>query len=357
MLYKDLESAYSAKTYKLEVKNEIGIIRQKKIIPLKIFRPESGWLESNEPEDHLDEVAFKIKKNLKIIDNILCFSYKDLSLANRVKNENSNIDVLFLNKKGLIGDNFEEMEEEKIFKKIRSLKTKYNLVIIRHYLEHFEKIQGIMNALKSKMNRESICFLEVPDCDVFIRNKNPIFLWEQHRWYFTYSNMFNWLKIFGWVIFDSYSVNYKMEPSLCFYIRTALPIDRSKENKTKSYQNNESKISLELFDNYLKNWENYVKNSISKFAVIGIGHNTDRFIQWTNTRNRINYLIDDSSSKQGKFLAKCKIKITGNKEMFNRNTIILLGVHPRNSDNLKKNLLKKYNVKNIFSIFNNAPKS
>ena len=91
ILYKDLESAYSALTYKLEIKNERGIIRQKEIIPLRIFRPACGWIESNEPEDHLDKVAFEINKKFKMIDNILCFSYKDLSLANRVKRENTNI--------------------------------------------------------------------------------------------------------------------------------------------------------------------------------------------------------------------------------------------------------------------------
>ena len=118
ILYKDLESAYSAKKFKLGIKYEKGIIRQKEIIPLKILRPEFGWLESNEPEEHLDDVAFEINKTLKKIDNILCFSYKDLSLANRLKNENANIDVLFSNKKGLFSDHFEEMEEEEIFEKI-----------------------------------------------------------------------------------------------------------------------------------------------------------------------------------------------------------------------------------------------
>ena len=57
------------------------------------------------------------------------------------------------------------------------------------------------------------------------------------------------------------------------------------------------------------------------------------------------------------FLAKCKIEITNNKEIFDQNTTILLGVHPRNTEKLKGSLLKKYNVKNIFSIFQNAPKS
>ncbi len=353
ILYNDIESAYSAETYKLEIKKENGIFRQKEIIPLRVFRPECGWLESNEPEDHLDKVAFQLNKLNKTIDNILCFSYKDLSLANRVKNANSNIDILFSTKTGLFANHFEEMEEEEIFEKIKNLQTKYNLVIIRHYLEHFENIEEIMSALRLKMSDESICFLEVPDCDVFIKNKNPIFLWEQHRWYFTYSNILNWLKNLGWEIVKSYSVNYKMEPSLCFFIRA--PYSSIEKNNLISFKDNKNILSFGMFNGYLKDWERYIKNSSNKLALIGIGHNSDRFLQWTNSKNNINYLIDDAGEKQGKFLAKCKIKINRNKEILNQNTIALLGVHPRNTEKLKVNLQKKFNLKNIFSIFNSAP--
>ena len=356
ILYNDLESAYSAKTYKLQIKKEKGIIRQKEIIPLKLFRPECGWLESNEPEDHLDNVAFELNKSFEKIDNILCFSYKDLSLANRVKHINSNIDILFSNKKGLFANHFEEMEEEEIFEKIKNLKNKYNLVIIRHYLEHFENIEEIMSALRTRMSHKSICFLEVPDCNDFIKNKNPIFLWEQHRWYFTYSNILNWLKNLGWEIVKSYSVNYKMEPSLCFYMRASYSSFLEKINNSILFKDSKDNLSFEIFDDYLKGWEKYIKNSSNKFALIGIGHNSDRFLQWTNSKNNINYLIDDAPEKQGKFLAKCKIKIKRDKEILNQNTIALLGVHPRNSENIKVNLQKKFNLKNIFSIFNRAPK-
>ncbi len=354
ILYKDLESAYSAKKFKLEIKYEKGIIRQKEIIPFKILRPEFGWLESNEPEDHLDDVAFQIKKSFKKIENILCFSYKDLSLANRLKHDNSNIDVLFSNNNGLFSDYFEDMEEAEIFEKIRNLKTKYDVVIFRHYLEHFENIDEIMAVLRSKMFNKSICFLEVPDCNDFIRQKNPIFLWEQHRWYFTYPKILNWLKYFGWEIINSYSVNYKMEPSLCFFLRSQYPTLMNKSDDDSFFKNNKNLMPFEIFDDYLKGWEKYIKNSSNKFALIGIGHNSDRFLQWTNSKNNIDYLIDDASEKQEKFLAKCTIKITKSKKSLNKNTIALLGVHPRNFEKLKDNL-RKYNLKNILSIFNSAP--
>ena len=146
-----------------------------------------------------------------------------------------------------------------------------------------------------------------------------------------------------------------MEQSLCFYLRSPYSSFVNKNDDVIISKNNKNLISFEVFGEYLKGWEKFIKDSSNKFALIGIGHNSDRFLQWTNSKNNINYLIDDASEKQGKFLANCKIKITKNKEILNQNTIALLGVHPRNSDKIKNNF-KKYNLKNIYSIFNTAPK-
>ena len=76
-------------------------------------------------------------------------------------------------------------------------------------------------------------------------------------------------------------------------------------------------------------------------------------MQITDSRDKVNYLIDDAIEKQGKFIAQCRIKITKNKESLDSNTIILLGVHPRSSEKLKEYLMSKYKFKQIYSIFKN----
>ena len=49
-------------------------------VDLKEFKPSGGWIESNEPEDHLDIVFEKIRLNGHK-KRILCFSYKDKTLT------------------------------------------------------------------------------------------------------------------------------------------------------------------------------------------------------------------------------------------------------------------------------------
>ena len=349
-LYINQKSSFSANTYELVLKEENGILKQDKITPFKLLKPDCGWIESIEPEEHLDEVAIKIKKNLGNIKNILCFSYKDISLANRLKKEKLNIDVLFSSKNGIFGSDFEDMEEKTIFENLKTLNRKYDLIIIRHYLEHFGDIDNVMNNLNENLNKNGICFLEVPDCNEFIKNKNPLFLWEQHRYYFTYHSLLNWLINSGWNIIESYSAEYKMEPSLCYLLR------QSKLNKFHlNLENNLNKTTINLdskiFNDYIIKWKEFFKMNSNKIALIGIGHNSDRFLQITNSRDKISYLIDDAIDKQGKFIAKCRIKVTNNKELLDAKTIILLGVHPRSTYKLKNFLMSKYKFKQFYSIF------
>ena len=46
--------------------------------------------------------------------------------------------------------------------KSKNLKVKYDLIIFRHYLEHFENIQEILYDLNRNLDMDGICFLEVP---------------------------------------------------------------------------------------------------------------------------------------------------------------------------------------------------
>ncbi len=356
-LYEDNKDSFSAETFELELSEENGLLRQKNIIPFTLLKPETGWSESNEPEDHLDMVAIKITKSIKSVKNILCFSYKDISLANRLKEKNSNIDCLFSITRGLIGDHVENKTEEIIFESLKELKIKYDLIIIRHYLEHFENIDQLMRKLNQNLNDQGILFLEVPDCSQFISNKNPLFLWEQHRWYFTFSSLSDWLLNKGWNSIETYSEKYLMEPSLCFILKKSDLVDDNIKKLSANTNKKKQNFNFEIFDEYLNSWKKYIRNSVYKIAIFGIGHNSDRFLQLTNTKDQIHFLFDDSPNKKGKFIANCDIRISSNKKNIDPlKTVILLGVHPRYSEKFKNSLISEYNFKNVYSIFNNAPK-
>ena len=125
-------------SHKLYLKQKGNLLFQSKPNDVKEFKPSSGWEESNEPEYHLDDVAGKIISFGKI-KRILCFSYKDITLAIRInQNYPVIIDCLFDKKIGLIGKFPEDFSEEYINQKLSNYPFKYDLIIFRHYLEHFK---------------------------------------------------------------------------------------------------------------------------------------------------------------------------------------------------------------------------
>ena len=52
--------ALNAKKYEYEIARENSIMKQIKIIKFQDLKPQEGWSQSNEPEDHLDEIAAKL---------------------------------------------------------------------------------------------------------------------------------------------------------------------------------------------------------------------------------------------------------------------------------------------------------
>ena len=93
-LYINQKSSFSANTYELVLKEEHGILKQDKITPFKLLKPDCGWLESIEPEEHLDDVAIKIKKNL-IRKKVKIYFNNEVEEIKKYKNK---FDVFLKNK-------------------------------------------------------------------------------------------------------------------------------------------------------------------------------------------------------------------------------------------------------------------
>lgn len=339
--------------YSISITQEEYLICQSNPTDLKKFKPSEGWFESNEPEDHLDNVAQRIS-SLGKNKNILCFSYKDKTLAFRLKENNSvNIDYLFEKNEGILGSFPEDYESNLILKKLFDYQDKYDLIIFRHYLEHFKYPKKLLIGLKKCLKRKGLMYLEVPDCNKFILFGNPLFLWEQHLSYFTQESLINLTSDAEFGNIEVLSYGDDIEPSLaCYCTRLDFKnnIDKKKRphiNKQKICKNIKSNFSL-----YVKSWQKYFKFSKRKKLILGIGHNADRFMQIVNAYNYIDYLVDDDVSKHGKFLIGCDKSITSLDKISNVNEYdFILATHDRSFNNLSNKLFDKYGVKNFFSIF------
>ena len=161
-------------TYRLKVDIIKNMIRQINPYPNAIFKPSDGWKRSNEPEEHLDEVGITIQKNIEN-PTILCFSYKDISLAERLKGKNFRYSILFDEKVGIIKKSPDEILTKDIKSALGMALKKYDLLIMRHYLEHYVGAEEIVECISKIIERsgKKYAYIEVPDCSKFISQKNP----------------------------------------------------------------------------------------------------------------------------------------------------------------------------------------
>ena len=207
----------------------------------------------------------------------------------------------------------------------------------------------------------SFVYLELPDCSKFFSQGNPLFAWEQHRSYFTPDSINELLLQAQFHILSLQLHGHSIEPSICIIATAASESTALSQSFSSDYllspQNTSSqKFSKDFFNDYISSWTRYLSTKSSPRFLYGIGHNSDRFIQLTNSYGQFDQLVDTSSSKQGLYLASSLRPISPSIDC---NSLapceIVMGVHHRSAQKVAKNLKSKFVNSTIFTIFEPAP--
>ena len=315
----------------------------------------SDWFFTNEPEAHLDEITFKILKTSKP-KNILCFSYKDMTLAKRIKKQvpSAQISTLFDPDNGIIKEPPESQDTlQKITKAISNNSFNYDICLCRHYIEHFQNFEELLINIRKFIDPRGFIYLEVPDISHFLSKRIPLFCWEEHSIYFTQESFsYSMNKIFPCEIFVV-TEGEDIEPSIC----GLFSIDKS-EAKHSEFQENfeydKLKYIKQITDEFKFIWEEYLSRIAKEIVLIGAGHNGDRFLQITNSQKYIHWIIDGNKEKQGKYLYKCRKPIQPMDLLKSLDSpTILLACHDRDVERLS-NIIKDINntctIKSIWSL-------
>ena len=227
---------------------------------------------------------------------------------------------------------------------------KYDLIIIRHYLEHFPDCEKIISTLKGKLSRNGVIYLEVPDCKKFIDKNIPLYLWEQHRYYFTKSSLNRMLVNTKSEFSSIESYGNSIEPSLCTIITRGKDAQEYAHSREHLNIDIEDEIDIET---YKQRWNQLIsKNNDKEIIMFGAGHNADRFIQLTNISYSIDKIVDDNPLKVGRYLSGVNKKIKESSYLRNKSDIvILLGCHDRSIKACTSNIRAINNKAKIYSIY------
>lgn len=326
------------------VSGELRIIDPPSLVKLK---PSEGWLKSIEPEDHLDLVAEQITTVNRIEGRkILCFSYKDISLANRLTPELA--DVVFDEINSIASSMFEDYEESKL-KDLEIKESGYDIILIRHYLEHHSNPGQLIRCLTKYLKDDGVLYIEVPDVSIYLENANPIMFWEQHRHFFTEESLSYLCENAGLDIIDNYVTECSTEPSICFCTKKLMGCQERDEKMRVAYR--KLKLNACDFSRYIQRWRERIERCDGAVGVFGVGHNVDRFLQLTQTTKKIDVFYDGSPNKYGKYLAGANTGVIDKINKLRKCESIILGIHPRQHQLAEQKLRDKGVSGQLLNIF------
>ena len=343
------------KRISIELENWNNLLRLKEPQFAKDLRPPGGWKYSNEPEGHLDEIATRINEIRP--KNILCTSYKDKTLATRLQHLGSGdvkISLLFDAEGGIIGAPPEECIID-FGGNINSQPShKYDLVLCRHFLEHSRCPASLLEYLSGLVEASGFIYLEVPTIQRFIDGKVPLFIWEQHNYYFSPASL------------TSLSANYvsrtcfietkgeDIEPSLCALFAKDILQNTSRCTGSEEIDS-KSRLGVSaeaMVAQYKEAWTDLIRQSSGSVGLLGIGHASDRFRQWTGLSDRIAYYLDTDEAKHGLYLANSSVPISfPHRSTLSEVKTLILGVHDRDTEKVTKVLRDKGYAGKIYSIY------
>ena len=347
ILYRSKQNQLDRFVLKVDLKD--NLIQQIKPLPNKLFRPNDGWKKTNEPEEHLNEIAEQISGEVRD-PRILCFSYKDESLAKRLTPERDKYDILFDEECGIIKRSPDEVTFTDFKNAIDRQLHNYNLFLMRHYLEHFIGAEKVIKSLSNSINiiEGLYAYVEVPDCGKFIDERNPLFLWEQHKVYFTDASInYQFYKSKMSVAFGG-RYGDSIEPSLCYLLCK----QKKEDNKKTSNEITTMKNNLGELSEYTEKWNKYLKSLKKPKVLYGIGHNSDRFLQFTNTSRYFDYFVDGNPTKKNLYLADATKRVSNNIPLTSDCEVeVIIGVHDRNYESVSTRIKIEYPQAKISSIF------
>ena len=266
-----------------------------------------------------------------LIENLNNYKFKNLIGIDPAKNITKNINSKNIK---IINNFFSLGESLKIEKKF----GKFDVIIANNVFAHSHKIRNITKGISHLLKESGVFIFEVHNSKNIILNNQFDMIYHEHVLYYTLTSIRNLLKQFNLKIFDikfisthggSFRVysTHKKNNSLqtSNKIKKILNSEKQKNlNKLKTYYKFNKDVFLlkSKINDYLK----VLKDKGLKIAGYGASGRANTVLQFCNISKYIDFMIDDSSYKQGNYTPGTHLKIYSSKILHKKNKpdIVLL---------------------------------
>ena len=234
----------------------------------KFYKYPSAMLNQIEPtRDNLFLKKMFKNLNFKKIKNVLEIGCYDGYILHKIKKKFPKINLYGCepSKGANIAKKFNLNVKKKFFDEKTFKNKKFDLVILRHTLEHIYDINNILNNIKTAMNENSYLAIEVPNINFYLKKGLLEVFSFQHVHYFSSKSFEVISKDYNFSMFK----NFETPENLIFFLKNK---DNFSKNKKKNFSQLYSKnFLLKIKDNTLKIKKNISKYNANEIVLWGAG--------------------------------------------------------------------------------------
>tara|TARA_R110002020_G_scaffold180139_2_gene374168 strand:- start:899 stop:2020 length:1122 start_codon:yes stop_codon:yes gene_type:complete len=197
----------------------------------------------------------------------------------------------------------------------------YDAFFILSYFEHLPAPQILLKSIHKNLTNDGIGLIEVPNFDMMVRDNLFSEFITDHLMYFTKDTLTSTLLMNGFEVVECKEIWHD-------YIISAVVRKRNKLN-LQSFKNEREVLTTDI--------HNYISQH-SKVAVFGAGHQALALIALTDIGNKIEYVVDDATFKQGKYTPATHIPIVSRAELKKNPVDAIIIIAGSYSDEVKNSL-------------------
>ena len=328
-----------------------GMVQIPDPVSAKDIVPPFDWISYNEPEGHLDELV-NILTGLDGItkDSTICgVSYKDDTILRRFQDMGFKL-TWRIDPKDDFGLGDPRMGIETIQERLRPETAKmilrnhrpFDLVIVRHILEHACRTGEFMKTLKQLVAPSGYIVFECPDCSRAFETFDYTALFEEHITYFTPNTFQLVFGLAGLSLIHFQRFPNAFENSL---VGIARPVARDRDpfptKQVLAHERRKVAAYSEMLPRYREKLIQYLSQytkTTGQIALFGAGHRACTYVNLLGIKDYISFFVDDNPHKAGLFMPGSHLPIYASSRLIEKDIrMCLLGLSPEAEEKVLEN--------------------
>ena len=280
-----------------------------------------AFIPAREPEEHLDTVvgSILVLPGVTKASVIGALTYKDDTTVDRFKRNGFTrswrVDLaedLGITNPAANIETIQKLTEPTRMAVIAARHGAADVLIVRHITEHAEDINAFISGIAALLKPGGIIMVEVPDCTRNLELADFCMIWEEHSLYLTPATFEQVMSIGGFEMISMSIYPLPFENSMVYLGRKInspgavriTPAARAEIGLLERYGACYESAKCELRAKLER-----IRREKGPIALFGAGHLAHAFVNFMDVADLIEFVVDDTPQKQGRFLPGARLPI------------------------------------------------